>query len=234
MAVEIGPRTVEVPASVADDVVNVYTGLFDPRDPGKRAMVTGCDRQRRVLLGRLHLEPAIRFESGARELQPDRGAHARSDRGWAEGMHPLDVFLKNTQEVLGPLHEATAHQVLERLEFLTPDRALRRARYGEGEAATVAVVNFGSGDAEVTSKLGGRVLLPPWGFVVEGPGFAAFYAGRWGGQDYARGALFTLRSLDGKSLSAAGRVRIFHGFGDPAIRWRGKSLSVRREEIAEF
>jgi hypothetical protein len=56
----------------------------------------------------------------------DRACYTRSDGGWAEGMHPLDVFLKNTHEVLGPLHRETAHSVLAKLEFLTEDRSVRK------------------------------------------------------------------------------------------------------------
>ena len=106
----------------------------------------------------------------------DRASYARTDGGWAEGLHPLDAFVKNTQELLGPLYAATAHDRLGRLEFLTPDRRVRRAQYGEGGAATTVVVNFGDGDAAVTSALGGEVLLPPFGLGIEGPRFAAFYA----------------------------------------------------------
>lgn len=229
--IEVGSRTVEVPSSVKDKVVNLYIGLFDPKNIAARAKLPGSDSQRRVLAGRLHLEPAIRFEPVSGRPSADRSVYLRTDRGWAEGLHPLDVFLKNTHEVLGPLHAATAHQLLKRLMFLTPQ--VRRAIYGEGEDATSVVVNFGLSDAGATSKQGGRVVLPPWGFVVDGSRFAAFYAKRWNGRDYPAGALFTLRALDGRSLSDAWRVRIFHGFGEPTIRWRGTTHDVPREQIIE-
>jgi len=230
--VEIGPHTVEVPAVLRSKAVNVYIGLFDPNDPGRRISLPGCDSQRRILAGRLHLKPEIKFEPAApgAAAGPARSAYVRSRGGWAEGLHPTDVFLKNTQEVLGPLHAATAHDLLTRLEFLTPDRAVRRATYGRGKDATIVTVNFARTDAEVTSKLGGRAVLPPWGFVVEGPRFAAFCAKRWGGRDYPDGALFTLRSLDNRTLAESRSVRIFHAFGPPAISWRGKTHEVRREE----
>ncbi len=168
----------------------------------------------------------------ARKPSGPRACFARTDQGWAEGLHPTDAFLKITHEVLGPLNEATAHERLARLEFLTPDGSLRRAHYGEGPAAaTVVVVNFGKSDAEVPSQLGGSVVLPPWGFVVESPGFAAFYAKSWGGREYPDGVLFTLAAVEGKDLRQAARVRVFHGFGDPKIAWRGATHDVRREEV---
>ncbi len=156
--------------------------------------------------------------------------YTRCDQGWAAGFHPVDVFLKNTQEVLGPLQQATAHERLTRFEFLDAHHAVRRATYGESQEATVVVVNCGATEARVESRLGGSVLLPPWGFIVEGPRFAAFYARHWGGRDYREGALFTLKPAGGQVLNQAAHVRVFHAFGDPRIDWRGASYSVRREE----
>jgi hypothetical protein len=162
---------------------------------------------------------------------PDVACYTRSDNGWAEGMHSLDVFLKNTYEVLGPLHSATAHNLLSKLEFLTKDFTLRQATYGQGENATRIIVNFGTKDAQIESTLGGKVTLPPWGFVVEGPRFAAFHARRWNGQEYGKGALFTLRAMDQKSLKETIRIRVFHAFGPPALRWKGKIHKVQREKV---
>jgi len=164
-------------------------------------------------------------------LRDARACFTRTDNGWAEGLHPTDAFLKTTHEVLGPLHEVTAHERLALFEFLTPNRAVRRATYGKGEDATTVVVNFGESDETVQSRLGGEVALPPCGFVVEGQTFAAFYAKSWGGRKYPDGALFTMRVMKGDSFEGARELRIFHGFGDPIIVWRGATHSVRREEV---
>ena len=229
--IEIGPHTVSIPPSVKDKSVNVYIGLFSTTDVARRAALPGCDSRSRVLVGRLDLKPEIRFAPSAPAAAgPDRGRYVRSDNGWAAGLHPTDAFLKNTHEVLGPLHAATAHQLLTRLEFLTPDRTVRRAVYGSDRNATTVVVNFGHTDAKVTSKLGGQVSLPPWGFVIDAPRFAAFSANSWGGQKYPRGALFTLRATDNKPLAESARVRIFHAFGESTIPWRGRTHKVPREK----
>ncbi len=166
----------------------------------------------------------------AKKATDPKACYTRTDQGWAEGLHPTDAFLKTTQEVLGPLNLATAHQRLTRLEFLTPDGTLRRATYGEGDEATTVVVNFGGSDAETTSQYGGSVLLPPWGFVVDGPRLAAFYAKRWNGREYADGALFTLQVIEGDRLAQASQVRVFHGFGDPKLVWQGTLHDVPREK----
>ncbi|MBN2326469.1 MAG: hypothetical protein JXR73_04880 [Candidatus Omnitrophica bacterium] len=154
----------------------------------------------------------------------------RSDQGWAEGLHPMDVFLKNTHEILGPLHAATAHQRLNRFVFLTPDKTLQRSVYGYGEDASEIVVNYGAEEILVPSQWGGEVLLPAYGFVIESPGFAAFYAKKWNGIEYADGALFTIQARDGRNLNQSSRIRIFHGFGSPLIAWSNKIYEVPREQ----
>ena len=74
------------------------------------------------------------------------------------------------------------------------------------------------------------VFSPAILFVIEGPRFAAFYARRWGGRSYPEGALFTLRVVEGENLVQASQLRVFHGFGDPAIVWQGTTYDVRREQ----
>lgn len=174
--------------------------------------------------------PSGKPETGS---DSDLACYVRADNGWAENLHSLDVFIKNTQEVLGSLHAATAHERLTKLEFLTEDYKVRKATYGEGRNATVVIVNFGSTEAQVKSPLGGDVVLPPYGFVIEGPQFAAFYARRWNGQSYDKGALFTLRPMDGKDLKDARRVRVFHGFGGAELRWKEELCTVQREQVIQ-
>ena len=164
------------------------------------------------------------------EAKEGRACYARSDSGWAESLHPLDVFLKNTHEILGPLHSVTAYDRLTELEFLRADGTVRQTVYGAGPAATTVTVNFGPLDTTVSSASGGDVVLPPYGFLVEGPRFVAFHAKHWNGQDYGQGALFTLRSVDDKNLEAGG-IRVFHGFGPATLRWKGRTYEVAREHV---
>ncbi|MGQ9590277.1 MAG: DUF5696 domain-containing protein [Planctomycetota bacterium] len=228
--VEIGPREAAVPEGLAAETVGIFIGLFDPKDPGRRAPLRGADSERRVPAGRLRLKPSVGLEATPEPPAPE-ACYLRADDGWAAGLHPTDIFLKNTHEILGPLHAETAHRLLARLEFLSEDRSLRRATYGSGDEAVEVVVNFASRDAEATTRLGGSVLLPPFGFVVEGPRLVAFYAKRWGGEIYPSGSLFTVRSLDGAKLGEAKRVRVFHGFGSRVLPWKGRRLEVERETV---
>ena len=119
---------------------------------------------------------------------------------------------------------------LTRLKFLAPDRTVRRAVYGSAADAVTVVADFGRTDATIETKLGGTVVLPPWGVVVEAPRFAAFDARRWGGQTYPDGALFTLRSLDDQPLASSKQVRVFHGFGPATLSWRNCTWTIPREQ----
>ena len=170
---------------------------------------------------------------GRRGAEPkgQRACYSRSDGGWAEGLHPLDVFLKNTHEVLGPLHRVTAYDRLADLRISGPEGGLRQAVYGSGRTATRVIVNFSPIDVTVLSASGGEAVLPPYGFLVEGPRFAAFHARQWNGQDYGQGALFTLQPVGDRGLSEADSIRVFHGFGPTTLRWKEQTYEVAREEV---
>lgn len=80
----------------------------------------------------------------------------------------------------------------------------------------MVTVNFGPADATITSQTGDNVVLPTWGFLVEGPTFRAIYAKKWNSQTCPEGALLTWQDMDGKDLHSKGaRIRVYHGFGDP-------------------
>ena len=157
--------------------------------------------------------------------------YLRTDKGWAAGLHPTDVFLKNTHEVLGPLSGLTAQERLTKFEYLTPDGSVRRAIYGQGDGATQVIVNFDAKDASVESPRGKTVILPQWGFVIDGPKFAAFYAKQWNGRSYPDRVLFTLQAVEGDRLETAAKTRIFHAFGDPLIAWQDKTHDIPREQV---
>ena len=149
--------------------------------------------------------------------------YTRADNGWAQRLCKTDRFVKNTHEILSPLAEITAHSRLVRFEFLTPDRAVRRATYADATGPTATItVNFGTADYTAHSDVGQDVILPEWGFLVEAPRFTAFQATRWAGQGYASPVLFAIRS-------EGSHTRIFHGFGDAHLVWQGQHLSVPRE-----
>jgi len=159
-------------------------------------------------------EPA----TGAGKTEGDLAVFTRADHGWAEGLHLFDRFVKNTYEILSPLHELTAQMQLTQHQFLTPDRKVQRTVFGEGPDQVAVVVNAGAKNYELKSKSGGAVLLPSYGFLIESPTFVAFRALAWNELTYESAPLFTLRSLDGKALDRSGKIRVYHGFGDTRVR----------------
>ena len=166
-------------------------------------------------------------DASAKDAQPALTNHSacylRADNGWAEQLGRTDRFIKNTHEILSPLAEITAHARLVHFEFLTPDRAVRRATYTDAAGTTTTItVNFGREEFSVNSSLGKTVTLPEWGFLVESPTFVAFNATSWAGRNYANPVLFTI-STEGT------HIRIFHGFGDPRLTWEGQDMDVPRE-----
>jgi hypothetical protein len=230
--VDLGPFSVKVPEGL--------TGTFDVRaglhreDSGRARLRGKDDGERRCVLGKVTVgREGVAFAPAAEEPLPagDPGLYARADGGWAEGMHPLDRFVKNTYEILSPLHAATARVPMTAHAFLTPDRRVQRSVFGGGEGALEVVVNAGPADYRHRSKTGGEVVLPPFGFLVESPGFAAFHARAWDGLSYDDPPLFTLTSLDGQPLARSKKVRVYHGFGDDRVRAAGDVRRVAKEEV---
>jgi hypothetical protein len=232
-----GPFDLTVPAGLAG-TFDIRMGLFRPSD-GRRAPLQGRDNgERSYLVGRL------KVSSGGVEFLPLRQAappaaagdpalFTRAEGGWAEGLHPVDRFIKNTCEVLCPLNELTARLPMTGHQFLTPDRKARRTVFGEGTGAVEVVVNSGAAAYVCDSRLGGRVELPPGGFLVESPTFVAFHASTWAGRRYESLPLFTLRSLDGRPLAESHRVRVYHAFGGNEIVLGKAPRMVKRDVVLD-
>jgi len=228
-----GPFRIHPPQDLPDPI-EIRVGLFRPPS-GRRAQLAGPDDgESRMLVGilqRVGDQLAFTPEGSTSSRDPhDPARFVRADQGWAEGLHPLDRFLKNTHEILGPLNALTAQLPMMRFEFLTDDLSVRRTVFGRDNAITT-VINLGNEPFATEAAVGGTVLLPPGGLLVESPTFVAFCASAWNGQRYAQPTLFTLQSLDGHPLLRSEQVRVFHGFGDPNLSWHGELHVVKREAV---
>ena len=173
-------------------------------------------------------------ESATAKISTDTAAlFTRADKGWAEGLHVVDRFVKNTHEILSPLNEITARVPMSQHDFLTPDRKVQRSVFGSGSDATTVIVNAGANEFRHKSRLGGEVQLPRFGFIVESPTFVAFHASSWNGLKYEAPVLFTLRTPNGEDLDRAEQVRVFHGFGDVRLKWRDSIERVEKEAVVQ-
>jgi len=229
-----GPFIVTVPEGLGGNF-NVRIGLFDPASGQRAILAARQDGERTVLAGKLSLqEGSIKFEAAtpaSASTPSDPGVFTQADGGWAEGLHPLDRFVKNTHEILSPLNDLTSQVAMTQHQFLTPDHAVRRTVFGDGRNAVEVVVNAGAADYRHRTKSFGEVLLPPNGFVVASPTFAAFHALSWNGLRYDDAPLFTLRSLDDRPIDRSRKVRVFHGFGDPRLKLGRKVQTAPREAV---
>jgi hypothetical protein len=147
----------------------------------------------------------------------------------AAGRHPFDRFVKNTYEILSPLHELTARMQMTAFEFLTPDQKVTKT-VGEGSGRVDTIVNESPSPFSWKCRTGGDVVLPPQGFVIDSPTFAAFRALKWNGVDYKTAPLFTIRSNDGQPIETSQSVRIYHGFVDSRIKIGAVLKNVATEE----
>ena len=149
----------------------------------------------------------------------------RGDQGWGQHLNRYDRLVKNVYQVTSPLNELTALVQMTDHTFLTTDRKVERATFQDG---TTVVVNRSEGDYDYQGT-----LLPTLGFLITGPIFSAFYAKRHQGVEYHEGALFTVRSLDGKPIPDSSRVSVYHGFGRPDIRIGRRVFAVAREAVLD-
>jgi hypothetical protein len=152
----------------------------------------------------------------------------RADNGWAEGMCRMDIFLKNTHEAAGPLHEMTARSRITGHEFLNPGMTAQKIVF---DGNVEVVINETDGAFAYRSRSGGEVVLPRYGFLIESPTFIAFHALSWSGLEYRNPVLFTLRSLDGEPIGSSRRIRVYHGFGDSKLRLGCQEFGVERESL---
>jgi len=169
----------------------------------------------------------IRCERGVLTLEPPEwtaraDCFARADGGWARGLHASDRLIKNTFELLSPLHRLIVGCPMTDHRFLGANRSVEQTEYGDVRVT----VNYGPGDHHA-----GSAVLPPFGVLIESPTFVGFHATRYAGVDYPGGALFTVRSLDGEPLASSELARVYHGFGPTRIAFANKEHDVERERV---
>ncbi len=224
-----GERFTPVPVFplVYGDCLNLYTLHGDGLEPSSAKAVLDL-----LLLGELPMylvRPGRYWESpgalqplSAEQLRQPEYTFARADQGWAEGLGPVDRFLKNSYEVLSHTHRAIGDAPMTDHRFLRGDRSAEWSRFGDVEVT----VNYSDAPLRL-----GHTVLGRNGFLVQSPRFVAFHALAFGGVEYPSGACFTLKSLDGLPLGESKRLRVFHAFGDPSVRLPDAISEVARETV---
>lgn len=114
-----------------------------------------------------HIEPHRYWEIPIPEpdLSKPEYCFARYEGGWGKGMHPVDRFIKNTYEFLSPFAAGVATEPMTNHLYLKDDKSVEFSTFGE---YWQVVVNYGPGDYRY-----GDTILPPMGFIAQGPDFLA-------------------------------------------------------------
>jgi len=157
----------------------------------------------------------------AEEFKPPAGTEPGMVFAQGGRFNLIDQFIKNTYEVLSPLGRVTGTLPMTGHRFLTADRTVETTRFGEDVEITV---NYGEKD--YTAK---NAVLPQYGFLVESPKLIAYYARTYKGRTYKDPPLIVIRSMDDQPLATSSKVRIYHGFGDKAVDWKGRMVVVETE-----
>jgi hypothetical protein len=128
-----------------------------------------------------------------------------------------DGLLLNTYRICSPLSRITANTPMTGHEFLTSDRLVQRSRFGD----VSIIVNYGQ-----ISYDAGRVVLPPYGFLVEGPTMVAFRATSYAGRAFTEPTLAVLTSSDGRPLATSDAVDCYRAYGDGLVTVAGRDIRL--------
>jgi uncharacterized protein DUF5696 len=208
---------------VYGDAIPLYTHQSDRPEP---------DNPTYILDHILYAEMPVYFfgkhvywTDSKQDFQPPAGAEARMVFAQGGRFNRIDQFIKNTYEVLSPLHRVTALMQMTDHRFLTVDRKVEFTRFGKD---VEIIVNYGEADYNARNA-----VLPQYGFLVESPNLVAYYARNHGGEKFAEPSLAVFRSLDGKPLASSAKVKLYRGFGDKSLSFRGGKVEVDNEKIVE-
>ncbi|MCW5982537.1 MAG: hypothetical protein KIT09_30905 [Bryobacteraceae bacterium] len=203
------------------DAIPIYTHQSDRPEP---------DNPTYILDHLLYAEMPVYYfgkhrywKDRAQDFKPRPGSEDRMAFAQGGRFNAIDQFIKNTYEVLSPLHRLTALMEMTDHDFLTADRMVEKTRFGDD---VDIVVNYGSSDYRYQNA-----LLPQYGFVIKSPSLVAYYAKRYGDVTYSQPSMFVIRSLDGKPLGDSEQVRVYRAFGEKFVPFRGRILEVETEQV---
>ena len=221
--IEDGPYTVIVPSGKTG---RFAVSIMLTKDGNRQVLNGENDSYNRYVIGYVNVfaDGTMSFEDAGSVINENYNVFARNDNGWGseKNLGPQDTQIKNSWEVLSYLNRITAETPMTDHKYLNEDGTVELSVFRDVKI----VVNFGKGNFEWNG-----VQLPQYGFYVDSPSYIAFYANNYEGNEYPDGALFTVRSEDGKEISQSEKIRIYHGFGNSKITVNGKQYEVASEMV---
>jgi len=152
----------------------------------------------------------------------------RGEGGWGDKAHPVDILLKNIEEIFSPFRKLILSKKLTRFENLD-----RKAQvfYAEFNDDVEVVINYSSETYEYFSHLYGKTFLPSYGYIISSDKFLSFHA--FGINDYKVDSpmLVSVRTLDGKEFKSTTKIKVYHAFGPVQFKFMRKIISVEGEKI---
>ena len=154
------------------------------------------------------------------DFKPADAADPRLVFAHKAGLGLTDGFIKNTYEVLSPLHRLTALMPMTDHRFLKANRRAEVTRFGEDVEITV---NYDATDLVLKDA-----VLPQYGFLIESPSLVVFHARSYRALKFTKPTMLVVQSADGKPLSSSQELRMYAAFGDTPSRWDGKAIMLKR------
>ena len=153
------------------------------------------------------------------DFKPSSDATNRLVFAHKPGLGLTDGFIKNTYEILSPLHRLTALMPMTDHRFLTAERTAEATRFGKEVEITV---NYDPSDF-VTD----HAVLPQYGFLIESPTLVAFHARSYRDMKFGKPTMLVVQSTDGKSLNSSEALLMYSGCGDPPTTWNAKAVTMK-------
>jgi hypothetical protein len=159
------------------------------------------------------------WTSAEGDFKTPSDAQARLVFAHKPGLGLTDGFIKNTYEVLSPLHRLTALMPMTDHRFLTSNRKAESTHFGKDVEITV---NYDASDLVLKNA-----VLPQYGFLIESPTLVAFHARNYRTLKFTQPTMLVVRSLDNQGLQASRRIEIYAAFGDRPAKWDGKDVMLK-------
>ncbi len=153
------------------------------------------------------------------DFKPPADAEARLVFAHKPGLGLTDGFIKNTYEVLSPLHRLTALMPMTDHRFLKPNRKAESTRFGKDVEITV---NYDASELVVKNA-----VLPQHGFLIESPTLVAFHARSYGTMHLTQPTMLVVQSLDRKNLKSSRSIQMYAAFGDRPAKWNGRGVTLK-------
>ena len=159
------------------------------------------------------------WTSPAGDFRAPEDAQGRLVFAHKAGYGLTDGFIKNTYEVLSPLHRLTALLPMTDHRFLKPNRKAESTRFGKDVEITV---NYDTSDLVLKNA-----VLPQYGFLIESPTLVALHARSYRTIQFTQPTMLVVQSLDKKNLKSSGNIRMYRAFGDYLVKWNGRDVTLK-------